>query len=417
MRDLDLSQTLQKLRLLSRILWVRVALILALSILAALSAELLDPLIPTGSKDRFTEEATLPILNVLANGMLAVATFSLGVMVSSHRTMAQQTTPRIHRLLMEDTSTQSILATFIGAFAYALCSIILFRAGYYSDSASVIVFATTVLVVATIIVSLVRWIHQLSRIGSMDYALLRAEDTAREALEDANARPALGARIFDDSVTMPDDATAITATSSGYLRRIDMQSVQELAKKEDAVVFIDVLPGDRILSEQQMGNFSGKISPDALAACFVLSPNRSYEQDSRYAIQALRETASKALSPGINDPGTAVEVIARLERLLWDGLQTKRSDDDPLFDRVYVKQLADNILIDLAFREIARDGNSFVEVLLAISDAIATMEQRCDEKVRGKLDDLRRALDQHAEVGLSTKAEREAYRRGSVSEI
>ena len=104
-RDFDLPQVLRTLRRLSRILWVRVALILALSVLAALSAKLLDPIIPRGPKDRFNEAATLPILNVLANGMLAVATFSLGVMVSSHRTMAEQTTPRIHRLLMEDTST------------------------------------------------------------------------------------------------------------------------------------------------------------------------------------------------------------------------------------------------------------------------------------------------------------------------
>ncbi|MDA9865498.1 DUF2254 domain-containing protein [bacterium] len=417
MFDFDIPTAFQTLRRLSRILWVRVSLILALSILAALSAELFDPLIPDGSKDRFTEDAVLPILDVLANGMLAVATFSLGVMVSSHRTMSQQTTPRLHRLLMEDTSTQSILATFIGAFAYALCSMILFRAGYYSESASVIVFATTVLVVAAIIVSLVRWIHQLSRIGSMDYALKRAEDTARETLKNSNARPALGGRIFDNSVTVPQDIKPIAAAHSGYLRRIDMQTAQELAEDNDAQIFIDVLPGDRILSEEKLGSSSGDISLDALTDCFVISPNRSHDQDPRYAIQAMRETASKALSPGINDPGTAVEVIARLERLLWDDLQAPRSDDDPRFDRVYVKQLSEDVMIDLAFREIARDGAAFVDVLLAISDAISTMKRRCDETVHKKLDELRHALDQHAEAGLSTDAEREAYRKGSGSEI
>lgn len=409
----DLPQTLKTLRRLSRILWVRVALILALSIVAALSAELLDPIMPQGPKDRFTEAATLPILTVLANVMLAVATFSLGVMVSSHRTMADQTTPRIHRLLMEDTSTQTILATFIGAFAFSLAAIILFRAGYYSESASVIVFAATVLVVIAIIVSLVRWIHQLSRIGSMDYALERAEDTAREILVEARARPSLGAQIYDENTDVPADAASVTAPSSGFLRRIELESLQDFAGEHDAKVFVEVLPGDLILSGRELARVSGSDSAEDVAACFVLDSNRTYEQDPRYAIQAMRETASKALSPGINDPGTAVEVIARLERLLWDGLQIEPADDGVLFDRIFVKRLDDGVLIDLAFRDIARDGAAFTDVLLGIASALSTLENLCEADARERIKDLREALDQHAEGGLGTEAERRTYRSGS----
>ena len=410
MRQLDLPQKLQALRRISRILWVRVALILALSVLAALSAELLDPIIPRGPKDRFTEAATLPILNVLANGMLAVATFSLGVMVSSHRTMSEQTTPRIHRLLMEDTSTQSILATFIGAFAYALSAIILFRAGYYSDSAAVIVFAVTVLVVVAIIVSLVRWIHQLTRIGSMDYALERAEDAARGTLTDARVMPGLGGKVLAESTHIPETAQIVEAPTSGFLLRIDMQSLQELAEEKDVSVFVDVLPGDRILSGQQVARIDGKLDTSNVTDCFVFASNRSYEQDPRYAIQALRETASKALSPGINDPGTAIEVIARLERLLWEGLQEEASDDNPKYDRVHVRQLSEGSLVDLAFRDIARDGAAFLDVLLAISSALATLHKHCDDEARETVRTLQKALDQHAEAGLSTEIERDAYR-------
>ena len=137
---ISLKQTAIELRKINRILWVRVALIAALSAIVTLAAPILDPVLPEILQDRFSEDAVLPVLTILANTMLAVATFSLGVMVSSHRTLASITTPRIHRLLMEDTSTQSTLATFVGAFVYALSSIILFRAGYYQDEAVVVVF-------------------------------------------------------------------------------------------------------------------------------------------------------------------------------------------------------------------------------------------------------------------------------------
>jgi len=403
---------LQAARRISRILWVRVAMILALSILAALSAEALNPLIPQGPKDRFTSAATLPILTILANSMLAVATFSLGVMVSSHRTMAEQTTPRIHRLLMEDTSTQTMLATFVGAFAFALSSIILFRAGYYSDSASVIVFGATVLVVLAIIFSLVRWIHQLSRIGSMDYALERIEDTARETLIEMKKHPNLGGQRHPADKPAPTEASVVPATVSGYLRRVDMQQLQELAESGGSVVYLSVLPGDLILTAEPVAYVTGSADLKKIADCIVIATNRSYEQDPSYAIQAMRETASKALSPGINDPGTAIDVVTRLERLLWDVLQTEPVQAQPVYDRVFVRPIPDSILIASAFRDISRDGAAFVDVLLAVSRALSSMSSRCDASARDEVEALRTALHEYAEIGLTTQSERDRFQAG-----
>lgn len=410
----DIVQKLQTLRRISRILWVRVALILALSVVAAFAAELLDPVIPQGPKDRFTADATLPILTILANSMLAVVTFSLGVMVSSHRTMAEQTTPRIHRLLIEDTSTQTMLATFLGAFAFALSSIILFRAGYYSDSASVIVFAATVLMVVAIVVSLVRWIHQLSRLGSMDYALERAEQTARETLYALKTRPNLGGEAWAEGAEIPAYATQIAASTSGFLRRIDMQDLQDLVTAVNGQIYISVLPGDLVLSGQPIAHMIGDADPQDVAACFTIADNRTNEQDPRYAIQALRETASKALSPGINDPGTAVEVVGRLERLLWDAVDVKPSSDCPLYDRVFVPSVAHSVLIETAFRDISRDGAAFVDVLLAISDALTALSTRDNGDATRAFENLMTALREHAEQGLKTASEQDRFKAGMV---
>lgn len=405
LRSLDFIQTLLTLRRISRILWVRVALLSVLSVVAALSAELLGPLIPYGTRDRFSQQATLPILNILANGMLAVATFSLGIMVSTHRTLAQQSTPRIHRLLMEDTSTQTMLATFIGAFVYALSSIILYRAGYYSESASVIVFATTVLVVAAIVVSLVRWIGQLSRIGSLEYALLRAEQTAREILRQQRHLPRLGGRPMNEAAS--GQAVAIRAPKSGFLRRIAIEDLQKCAAARDAELCLEVLPGDIILREQVLGSLRGSRDTRDFAACFVIDPERTYDQDPAYALEALRESGSKALSPGTNDPKSAIDVIARLERLLWDWALAEEKHDPPPFDRIFVPGLGPDALLEAAFRDLSRDGAGFGDVLAAIARALAQLRPKMPPEGQVVIDDLVADLRAHGTAGLMTDRERD----------
>ncbi|SFR05134.1 DUF2254 domain-containing protein [Poseidonocella sedimentorum] len=408
-----LTQTFHKLRRTSRILWVRVALITGLAVLAALSAELFEAVIPHGSTDRFSQSATLPILTILANGMLAVATFSLGVMVSSHRTLAEQSTPRIHRLLMEDTSTQSMLATFIGAFVFSLVAIILFNAGYYSDDAAVIVFAATVLVVGAVVVSLVRWISQLTRIGSMEYALDRAENAARETFEDMRSTPLLGGRSWAADGA-PAHSTGFDVPRSGFLSRVDMEALQELAEQNDAEIYLAHQPGDRILSGEPLGwivparaDAEGDAKPDASA--FVIANSRTVEQDPRFALIILREAAAKALSPGINDQGTAIEVIARLERLLWDEARETEAPE-PAYPRVYLPELSPEGFLIHAFRGIARDGAAHGEVMIVLIDAVARLSRHApfSDGDAGRI--VLQDIHDFAMAGLATEREKDRVR-------
>ena len=405
-----LTQWFQRLKRFSRILWVRVALIAALSVLAALSAELVEPLIPDGPKDRFTQGAILPILNILASGMLAVTTFSLGVMVSSHRTLAEQSTPRVHRLLMEDTSTQTMLATFIGAFVFSLSSIILFRSGYYSDSAAVIVFGATVLVVTAIVVSLVRWIGQLSRIGSLEYALDRAEKAAKEVLDEMRRWPLLGGSPGNGE--RPENAKPIPCDQSGYLGRIDMEHLQSCAEARSARIHIAALPGKMVLKDQPLGWIVGSADTDGLAKAFVMGASRTVEQDPRYALIVLREAASKALSPGINDQGTAIEVIARLERRLWDWSDEDKSEEpEPVFPRVFVPALEPGSLVVHAFRTIARDGAAHDDVLIAMTRSLSRLRKRMPEQAHEMIDLVLGDIDAHGSAALRTQIQKERLNR------
>ena len=89
-----ISKTLLYFQRLTRQLWLRVVLISLCSVLALALAPFLTPMLPEDLSNRFSRDAVLPILTILASGMLAVTTFSLNVMVSAYRTASSMSTPR-----------------------------------------------------------------------------------------------------------------------------------------------------------------------------------------------------------------------------------------------------------------------------------------------------------------------------------
>ena len=185
-----------------------------------------------------------------------------------------------------------------------------------------------------------------------------------------------------------------------------MEELQRLADEHEARVYLDVLPGDIILREQALGHVSAPPDGAAFAACFLIDPERTYEQDPAYALQALRESASKALSPGINDPKTAIDVIARLERLLWDWALADAEPDEPAYDRVYLRELGPDALVEAAFRDLSRDAAGFGDVLETVASALAHLRDRMPPAGRTVIDDLVADLRAHGEAGLMTDRER-----------
>ena len=113
--------------------------------------------------------------------MLAVTTFSLSTMVSAYSAATSNVTPRATKLLMEDSTTQNVLATFVGSFLFSLVGIIALSTGAYGDGGRVVLFASRSCVIGLIVVTLLRWIDHLSRLGRVtrDDGAGRARDRRR----------------------------------------------------------------------------------------------------------------------------------------------------------------------------------------------------------------------------------------------
>lgn len=104
-----LKQTVKKL-------WFRATLFAIVAIITALLSILFKSMIPESVSVKVGAEAVDNILNILASSMLAVTTFSLSIMVTAYGSATTNVTPRATRLVVEDVTTQNVLATFIGSF-------------------------------------------------------------------------------------------------------------------------------------------------------------------------------------------------------------------------------------------------------------------------------------------------------------
>ncbi|MGY3437659.1 MULTISPECIES: DUF2254 domain-containing protein [unclassified Marinovum] len=359
-------------------LWVRVVLLSLTSLLALAVAPLLTGYIPEDIKFKLGRDAILPVLTILASGMLAVTTFSLNVMVSAYRTASSMATPRVYRLLLEDTVTQSVLATFVGGFVFSLSAVILFHADVYSTDAAVVVFAFTICVAMLIVLAILRWIDHLSDLGSMDHTLRLIEDRTREIMSRRAAHPCLGAREADENDIVTDSARTIRAVESGYIRFVDMARLNELAEEAGTDVHIFRVPGDFILRGQPLGtmNIGDDESCDAAARTFDIGDVRSFDQDPTFGLTLLAESAQRALSPGINDPGTAIEVLGRLERLLWEEVPNAPVDTvehTPEFPHVTMPSVQAETLLDRALLPILRDGEDDPAVVERLEDVLKSL--------------------------------------------
>ncbi|MFV0408342.1 MAG: DUF2254 family protein [Paracoccus sp. (in: a-proteobacteria)] len=160
------------------------------------------------------------------------------------------------------------------------------------------------------------------------------------------------------------------------------------------------------MKEQRNRHFS-ETSPGRIADCFVIGTTRTSEQDPEFGIMNLSETASRALSPGINDPGTAIEAIERLSNLLWGYANSKDQAQKPAITRVFVRVPGADQLIRAAFAATARDGAGTIEVAIDLRRALLALSQSRDEAINAAAEAMASEALDYSSAALILDAEKE----------
>lgn len=363
----------------SRQLWVRALLYALLAVATVLSTIIFKELIPADLAGKIGAEAVDKILGILASGMLVVTTFSLSVMVTAFNSATSSISPRATRLLMEDSITQNVLGTFIGSFLFSLIGIIALNTGAYDNEGRVILFIVTLCVIAVIVATILIWIEHLSHLGRVGETSSKVEKAALAAVLQRAEYPWLGGSPLH-TTQIPSKATPVYSEQIGYIQHIDMAAVAHWANKADSSVYISSLPGAFVHPKRPLAWIETVTQSglDAVGSAFSIAHERSFDQDPRFGLSVLTEIASRALSPAVNDPGTAIEIISRGVRILshWKNCEAQaKIDTEVEYPRVYVPSITLEELFDDFFTPIARDGARIIEVQIRLQKALGALAQ------------------------------------------
>ncbi len=405
-------------------IWVRPLLLCLVSLIGVGLAHLADYLIPSTSLPDVSADTLESLLRIITSSMLVIAMFAAGSMLTAYASAASVATPRAFSLVVADDISQYALSTFIGAFIFGIVGLIALMNGVYGRSGRFSLFLLTVTVLTVVLLSFVTWVDRIARLGRVTDTIDRVEKAAANALQERGKRPTLRARPY--TTPMPNDPSQgllIHPQKVGYLQRINLAALQQTSESLDLEVAIEVMPGAFVTPQQVLARAisSHPIEPDTvkrLVSSFRVGDRRTFDDDPRFGLLALSEIASRALSPAVNDPGTAIYIIGTFVRLFscWVEVSSERqegTDEQPRFDRLWMHELSLEDLFDDAFQAIGRDGASTLEVGLRIQKGLSLISLLPMAGIREAARVQARQALHHGEIALRLSQEVERLRKAA----
>ncbi len=374
-------------RLLER-LWVKPLLMVLLSISGAFLAKLADDTGIGQWVPEVSQGSIETLLSIISSSMLVIATFSVASMVSAYASASNTATPRTFPLIIADDVSQNALSTFIGAFIFSIVSLVSLMNEYYDKAGRFALFVLTLVVFALVIFTFVRWVDRIARLGRLGTTIDKVEKAAASALARRKLAPTLQARPAKRGQT--EAGTAVRGNKIGYVQHIDISSLQECAATAGVQVRVACLPGAFAAPGKPLawlipdGGSPQAMETQMFANAFMVGHDRVFDEDPRFGLIVLSEIASRALSPAVNDPGTAIDIIGTFVRLLVEWREPLEPDEmkEIIYDRVEVPELQLRDMFDDAFTSIAHCGSGTIEVAERLQKAFTSLASSGDEALR-----------------------------------
>lgn len=331
----------------------------------------------------FGPEGARAILSAVATSMITVAGLTFSITMLTLQLASSQFGPRMLRNFMRDRGNQLVLGTFISTFVYCL---LVLRTVKGVEGASFVphlaVAIGVVLAVASLAV-LIYFIHHTAnsiRIETL-LASLAAEThvTIDRLFPDKLGHDTRDGDGEDDKPLDFSRGITIHPRESGYVQAVDSSALLDIAVKQDLVISIASPPGTFVTERDPLVRvLSPKtLSQDAkrsLRESLIIGNERTPDQDLEFSIRRIVEIAQRSLSPGINDPTTALYCIDRLREafvyLAGRELPSRRRLDDEGKLRVHAVPVSPEDMAFNAFAAVAHYAGSDPDVLHGLAVAL-----------------------------------------------
>lgn len=264
------------------------------------------------------------VLSTLTGGLISLVVFSFSMVMVVLNQATSQFSPRLLPGLISQRSHQLILGFYLGAILYNLT--VMARIGPSDADTTVPLIAVSLAIAfgATGLVLFISFIHAISNAVRIDTILSDLYERTRQSMverqQDIEAQNEQDEQLTEDQSNWKE----LKSLESGYLLRVDGTAMLSLT--EDLELDVEVIPGqgDFISQGQPLLRVSQSLEEDKaeqlLHFCYI-DINEDLSEDYVHGFNQITEIAVKAMSPGINDPATALSAIDYLTNLLGELLR------------------------------------------------------------------------------------------------
>ena len=335
-------------------------------------------------------EGAYSFLSTVAGSMIGVTGVTFSITIVALVQASSQYGPRLLNTFLRDRGNQVVLGTFISTYTY--CLFILSSVNTTPGDVFIPSFSLFVAIVLTMISVgvLVYFFHHVTRSLQAEHIIAGVGRDLDEAIERLFPE-SIDYSIYEYALRDERDLTKeceeetqayIESETSGYIQALDSKALVEIAENYDLTMRIAHRPGDFVTKGGEIvsvvpGDSDVDDITDEVVDAFIIGDQRLRINDVEFMVDQLVEIAVRALSPGINDPFTAMACIDQLASGLSE--LVKRSipagyhydSEDRL--RVITDPLTFTGIIEAAFNQIRQNGYSNVAVTIRLLEAIKTI--------------------------------------------
>jgi uncharacterized membrane protein len=354
-------------------------------------------------------EGASAVLATIAGSMITIAGVVFSMTLVALSLTSSQFGPRMLRSFMRDTTTQVVLGTFVSTFLYCLIVLRTIRRTEEMAFVPQISVSFGVLLAVVSVGVLIYFIHHVSVSIQANEIVARVSAELLQGID--RLFPAeIGGGTQDVERPPPDDdflerfeaeAGTVPAARDGYVRFIDGDALMALAGAQDVILRLERKPGHYVVSGHPLVLVWPRDRVDEslverIQLAFALGTQRTSGQDIEFAIHQLVEIALRALSPGLNDPFTAIVCLDHLSSALCrlaelEPPSSYRHDAEGRL-RVIAPPMSFPGIVDAALNQIRQDGRTNVAVTIRLLETIAVVARSA------RREEDRATLLRHAEM-------------------
>jgi uncharacterized membrane protein len=335
-------------------------------------------------------EGVRELLSTVAGSMITVTGVVFSIMVVALSLASQQFGPRLLSNFMRDRGNQVVFGTVIATYIYCLLVLrsISDREGFVPHGSEVV----ALLLALASLGALIYFIHHTADSIQAGRVIDRVSGELEQAIDRLFPReetplPVAPPRDFPDFAR---HGFQMQAREKGYLQAIALKGLVEFAAQEEIVIRIErrpghfIFPGADLVSVWPGPQTGGDDFERRLHRYFIIGRQRTSEQDVEFLIDELVEMAVRSLSPGINDPFTAMACVdhlgAALGRIAGRGLPAAHHFDDNLRLRVITWPTTFDGMVDAAFNQIRQNAGNQTAVHIRLLEVIRLIASLCLRK-------------------------------------